>query len=547
LVYNGEVFNYKEFKPELIAKGYAFKTQSDTEVLLYLLMEYGTKVLNRLIGFWAFALWNKKEERMLLVRDRLGVKPLFYSEQSESFVFASEPKAFFAGGMEKSVAEEHLDELFFYRHVSGENTIFKQVKRILPGHYMEVDNKGHIIHISRWFHLGEEAKAHPSIKNPLAWFEETFYSSIQSRMIADVPVGTMLSGGLDSSSVLYAQNHLGYTNTSNWNIGFPNFKDDESTIAQRFSALTGNPFYSFEYKADALVDLTRKAIHFSDEPFMHTQEPHLLGLCQHAKPHVSVLLSGEGADELMGGYVRYKVHDQPVRYKLLKMLRYVPDRFVKDERWRKMKKYLYMRNEPAQLMQNANIIYLKDLEKQELGGLNLIPEYRKKKLLEAIQYYPNNRLRQLLYLEQFTHLPTLNDRNDRVSMGASIENREPFEDFKLHTGVFSLPDQWFDTKGKGKKILMDSIGKKLPEFITKHRKIGLSIPWNEYMLENYYFKEKFMEMEKSPLFQMGHLNQLDVKKITNQYKNGFKEDHALVHQLFFLSLWYDEYFSGGQQ
>ena len=275
---------------------------------------------------------------------------------------------------------------------------------------------------------------------------------------------------------------------------------------------------------------------------MHNQEPHLLGLCEKAKQQVSVLLSGEASDELLGGYVRYKVHDGALRYKMLQVLRYVPEKWLKEERWRKMKRYVYMRNEEAQLMMNANVIYLKDLENQGLGGWKLIPEYRKQVLQEAIAYYPNNRLRQLLYLEQFTHLPTLNDRNDRVSMGASIENREPFEDYRLYTGVFSLPDQWFDTKGKGKKLLMQSIGKQLPTYITQHRKIGLSIPWNHYLLNIPFFREHFEKLEHSPLFQLGHLNQLNVKAISTQFRQGNTTDHALVRQLFFLSLWYDEYF-----
>lgn len=138
LVFNGEIFNYKEFKPELQAKGFQFRTESDTEVLLYLLMEYGTQVLHRLIGFWAFALWDRRQQTLLLVRDRLGVKPLFYSVLGERFLFASEPKALFAGGLPKEIDPAQLDELFFYRHVSGENTIFQNVKRLFPRQLMMV-------------------------------------------------------------------------------------------------------------------------------------------------------------------------------------------------------------------------------------------------------------------------------------------------------------------------------------------------------------------------------------------------------------------------
>ena len=542
LVFNGEIFNYKELKGDLEKIGIVFTTNSDTEVLLQLLIHEQLNCLPRLIGFWAFAFFDHAEKTTILVRDRLGVKPLFYSNTNIEFTFASEPKAFFAYGIPKEIDEDHIDELFFYRHVSGENTIFKGIKRILPGHYLVVNHNGQILKNTRWFHLGKDAKNHPEIKNPYSWFEETFYSSIKYRMVSDVKVGTMLSGGLDSSSVIYAQKKLGFDNISAWNISFSDAKHDESKIASKFTHELGVDFYSYEFNSDQLAALTEEAIYNSDEPFMHIQEPHLLGLCKEAKKDVSVLLSGEAADEILGGYVRYKVHDNQLRYRLLKLLKYVPQNYLKDERWRKMQKYLYTANQSSEIMMNANNLYLKDLENHGIGGLNLLPEYRIQILKEAKTYFPKQPLRQLMYLEQFTHVPSLNDRNDRVSMGASIENREPFEDHRLLSGAFSLPQQYFSTKGKGKQLLMNSIGSKLPKYITQHRKIGLSIPWDDIMLNHPYFRSHLEKMHLSPFFKMGKMGQIDVKAIVNNFKEGKKEDYVIMRQLFFLSLWYDTYF-----
>ena len=542
LIFNGEIFNYQEFKNDLITNGHKFHTESDTEVLLYLLMDYGVACLSKLIGFWAFAFYDHQENTTLLVRDRKGIKPLFYSNTATEFAFASEPKALFAYGLPKEVDEEHIDELFFYRHVSGENTIFKGIKRILPGYYMVVNHEGQILQNTRWYHLGEEAKNFPQIENPYNWFEETFYSSIKYRMIADVKVGTMLSGGLDSSSVIYAQKKLGFENISTWNIAFSNVQHDESKIAAKFTKELGLDFHSFEFNGDQLAALTEEAIYNSDEPSMHIQEPHLLGLCKEAKKDVSVLLSGEAADEILSGYVRYKIHDNQLRYRLLKLLKYIPEKYIKDERWRKMKRYLHTANQSSEIMMNANNLYIKDLENYCIGGLNLLPEYRIQILKEAQTYYPNEPLRQLMYLEQFTHIPSLNDRNDRVSMGASIENREPFEDYRLLTGAFSLPKKYFTTKGKGKQLLMNTIGAKLPEYITQHRKVGLSIPWDDIMLNQPYFRKHLEKMHLSNFFKLGKMGQIDVKSLVNNFINGNKEDYALMRQIFFLSLWYDTYF-----
>lgn len=542
LIFNGEIFNYLELRKDLEFKGISFKTNSDTEVLLYLLIHEGTSCLQKLIGFWGIAFHDRQTKETLFIRDRMGVKPFFYCENDEYFAFASEPKALFAYGFPKELAEEHLDELFLYRHVSGENTIFSGVKRMLPGYFMRLNETGEIIEKKRWFHLGEEAKKFPTIQNPHEWFEDTFLSSVKYRMIADVKVGTMLSGGLDSSSVLYAQYKLGYNHTSAWNIAFTDQKHDESAIARKFSQSLGFDFHSFEFKNTELAALTKEAIHISDEPFMHTQEPQLLGLSKRAKQDVTVLLSGEAADELLGGYVRYKVHDDQLRYRMLQLLRFVPSKYIKSERWLKMQRYLYMRNQDAQLMMNASGIYLKDLEDWNVSALNLLPEYRVSLLEEAKAMYPNNRLRQLMYMEQFTHVPSLNDRNDRVSMGASMENREPFEDYRLTTGVFSLSDEYFPTQGKGKKLLMETIGEKLPTYITQHRKIGLSIPWDEIILSETYFREHFNEMLNSPLMKMGPYAQLELKEEIELYKKGNKRSSAPIRQVFFHTLWYKEQF-----
>ena len=542
LVFNGEIFNYQDLRKDLELKGISFKTNSDTEVLLYLLIHEGTSCLQKLIGFWAIAFHDKQARETIFIRDRMGIKPFFYCEDHEYFAFASEPKALFAYGFPKELAEEHLDELFLYRHVSGENTIFSGVKRMLPGYFMRLNGAGDIIEKKRWFHLGEEAKNFPEIKNPHDWFEETFLSSVKFRMIADVKVGTMLSGGLDSSSVLYAQYKLGFNHTSAWNIAFTDQRHDESAIARKFSQSLGFDFHSFEFTNVELVSLTKEAIYYSDEPFMHMQEPQLLGLSKRAKQDVTVLLSGEAADELLGGYVRYKVHDNQLRYRMLQLLRFVPSKYIKSERWLKMQRYLYMRNQDAQLMMNANGIYLKDLEDWNVSALNLLPEYRVTLLEEAKAMYPKNRLRQLMYMEQFTHVPSLNDRNDRVSMGASIENREPFEDYRLTTGVFSLSDEYFPTKGKGKKLLMETIGEKLPTYITQHRKIGLSVPWDEIILSETYFREHFNEMLRSPMMKMGPYAQLELKEEIELYKKGNKRSAALIRQVFFHTLWYKEQF-----
>jgi asparagine synthase (glutamine-hydrolysing) len=542
LVFNGEIFNYKEIKADLEKSNIQFSTNSDTEVLLELLIRDGIGALKTLNGFFSFAFYNISQQEVYLARDRFGVKPLFYSKYEDTFVFASEPKAIFVSGLKKEIDSAHLDELFFYRSVSGENTIFKNIRRVLPGHWAHFSLHSFDLSFQRWFNLGEEAKKIVIQKEPYQWFEETFNDSIRMRMISDVPVGTLLSGGLDSSAVALSQFKQGYKQLSAWNISFSNYEHNESEIAKKWSDEIGFDFYTQEFKGDQLVELFKEALFFMDEPMMHLQEAHLLGISKLASQRVKVLLSGEGSDELLGGYVRYKMHDGNLRHKLLSLSRYLPKSMLKDMRWKKMQKYFYMNNEQAQIMMNANNIFLKDLEENHIWALNILPEYRVKMLEEAKQIYPNNALRQLMYYDQHTYIPTLNDRNDRTTMGASIECREPFLDHRIGIGVASLPDSFFSTNKKGKKILVNTFGIKLPTYILNHRKIGLSVPWHKYFLDIPFFKDHLLTMHNSPIFKMGNLDQIDVKGVVNDYLKGDSDLRNLIFSLFFISIWFDNYF-----
>ncbi|MBN3583017.1 asparagine synthase (glutamine-hydrolyzing) [Algoriphagus aestuarii] len=542
LVFNGEIFNFKEFYPELKNKGYSFHSTSDTEVLLYLLMEDGLQVLERLNGFFAFSLWDREKNELTLVRDRFGVKPLFVYNDSELFTFGSEPKALFKAGAKKEINDQALSELFYYRYVAGERTMFKGVKRILPGYYIKVNGEGEIIEEKRWFSLKDAAQKHQSISDPYQWYEETFHKSIAYRMISDVPVGTLLSGGLDSSSVLYSQVDQGYKGLSAWNISFQNYQHDESTVAGKFANSLGVDFHTREFKGEELMGLVLESIKNHDEPLMHLQDGHILGISRYAKEKVSVLLSGEGADEILGGYVRYKVHDKAWRYQLLQTLQYVPDRFLNTDRIKKMKRYLKSGKEEFQMMSNSNEIFLDDFDGMGVEFGDLKVDFRQKILDEAKSLYPANRFRQLLYLEQHTHLYTLNDRNDRTTMGASIECRDPFLDPNLVIGVASLEDRYFDSEGKGKKLLFNSIGRHLPDYITKHPKIGLSVPWNEYFIKQDEFKSHFDQLEKSPIFEAPLFQKMNISKIKSDFIQDNTKNYGLMRQFFFLSLWYKVHF-----
>ncbi|WP_309608040.1 asparagine synthase (glutamine-hydrolyzing), partial [Flavobacterium sp.] len=482
LVFNGEIYNYKFFYSELNAKGLMLKSGSDTEVLIKLYEIYGLSMLSRLNGMFAFAIWDKQEKKLILARDRMGVKPLYYSIYQDSIYFASEQKALFSAGIPLQISENGLDEYFFNRFVAGENTLYQNVFKLLPGHFMTITDSGNA-KTTKWWNLKTEIENHNQITNPTKWFEETFFESVKLRMTADVPVGVLLSGGLDSCSVLSSLYHQDYKNIETFNIGFSEAEHNESFLAKKITEKYNYKFNTLKVEGNLLFDNLIESTYFQDEPLMHLNEPHLLSISQLANKKVKVLLSGEGADELMGGYVRYKALKNP---SLLKAISYLSsfDYMTKNPRYNKLFRYSKIKKSEDLVLFNSTSIYPDDINRFYGEKKKPVNEYRYQILKEAQELYPKSLQRQALYFDQHTYLCSLLDRNDRCTMGASIECREPFLDQRLIIGLGTLDDKWLFSGKKGKFILKSTMQNKLPQEILNFKKIGLSSPWGKYFTSN---------------------------------------------------------------
>jgi asparagine synthase (glutamine-hydrolysing) len=540
LVFNGEIYNYKSFYPELKSKGITIKTGSDTEVLLHLFELYGMDFLKRLHGMFAFAIWDTLEKKLILARDRMGVKPLYYAFYQNTLYFASEQKALFTAGVPLEISENGMDEYFFNRFVGGENTLYNRVKKVLPGHYMVLENDGYTTY-TKWWNLQSEIENHPTIQKPKEWFEETFFESVRLRMVSDVPVGVLLSGGLDSCSILSSLYHQDFKNINTFNIGFSEEEHDESFLAKNITEAYHYNFHQTRLDNESLFLNMIESTYLQDEPLMHLNEPHLLAVSKIAKPKVKVLLSGEGADELMGGYVRYKALKNPSLLKVVSGLSLM-ERFNKKPRFDKLFRYSQIDNVDDLVIFNGSNIYPEDI--QNFYGKKEVPYniYRHKILSEAKKLYPNNAQRQALYFDQHTYICSLLDRNDRCTMGASIECREPFLDHRLIAGLGTLDDKWFFTGKKGKFILKDTMRSKLPEEIINFRKIGLSAPWYTYLTEYPAFKEELDAFANSPIFEMPFLENLDGKKLVAELRQGNSKLMPYIMPIFMLHIWYKNYF-----
>ena len=539
MVYNGEIYNFKDFYPELKSNGFDIKTTSDTEVLLKLFQLHGLKMLNRLNGMFAFAIWDKLEKKLIVVRDRMGVKPLYYSFYNESFYFASEQKALFTAGVPLKLADEGLEEYVFNRFVAGENTLYQNVKKVLPGHIMTIHESGKV-NTEKWWDLKSEIQNQPKIENPAEWFREIFDDSIKLRMVSDVPVGVLLSGGLDSSSILASLYRQNYKDIETFNIGFKEEEHNESHLAKMIAEKLDYRFHTMQLENTNLYDNVLKSTYFQDEPIMHLNEPHLLAISQLAKPTVKVLLSGEGADELMGGYVRYKPLQFPSLLSSIAAIGSL-DVFSKKPRYEKLVRYAQIKKNADLVLFNGSNIFPNDIE--ETFGIHTLPknEYRNQIYEEAKSLYPNNLQRQALYFDQHTYLCSLLDRNDRCTMGASIECREPFLDQRLITGLGSLEDKWLFTGKKGKFILKAAMQDRLPKAILKFKKVGLSAPWGDYITKSPAFKDELEAFAKSDLFQIPYFEHIKVKKLIENLQKGDTRMIPYIMPLFMMHIWMKVY------
>ena len=539
LIYNGEIYNYKEFYPELKSNGFDIRTTSDTEVLMKLFQLYGLKMLHRLNGMFAFAVWDTLEKKLTLVRDRMGVKPLYYSFYNETFYFASEQKALFTAGVPLKMAQDGLEEYVFNRFVAGENTLYLNVKKVLPGNSLIIEEGGKTI-MENWWNLKKEIQNHPEIKNPVEWFRETFDDSVKMRMVSDVPVGVLLSGGLDSSSILASLHHQKYNGIQTFNMGFKEKEHNEAHLAKMMAEKFDYGFQTMQLEDENLYNQLLRSTYFQDEPIMHLSEPHLLAVSQMAKPSVKVLLSGEGADELMGGYVRYKTLQYPSLLNSIAAIGNL-DFFTKKPRYEKLMRYAQISKKSDLVIYNGSTIYPNDIA--ETFGINTPPEneYRKQIYKEAKSLYPDNLRRQALYFDQHTYLCSLLDRNDRCTMGASIECREPFLDPRLVVGLGSLDDKWLFSGKKWKFILKKAMEERLPNEILNFRKVGLSAPWGDYITKSHAFKDELESFAKSDLFQIPYFEHIHIQKLIMNLQKGDTRMTPYIMPLFMMHIWMKTY------
>lgn len=527
LVFNGEIYNYLELRAELEKSGHSFKTDSDTEVVLNMYLKFGHDCARKLNGIFAFAIWDNEKRTLYIARDHMGIKPLYYHLNRSKLTFASEIKAIFENP--NVVAKCNMDtvpEFFMFRHVSGTNTLFEGIHSLLPGHFLTFkDDKLNITQY--WSPLENNSIVQCSFDEAKDELERLLVDAVSMQMMSDVPLGTFCSGGVDSSLItaIAAQHSNKKINT--FSVGFNEGEYDETKYARmvsdRYETIHHELILDDKMFTQNLTDM----VYFNDEPLNFANSVMISALSQLAKESVTVVLTGEGADELFGGYPRYKIPTLVQKIQklpgFLKWLFKAGTSLSSDHRVEKLRRYIDIPLHDTILYNTATI-------KQELFN-ELWPakkdrrfQYRNNLLSEI--GVENGLLREVSILDQCTFLVSILNRQDKMSMAASLESRVPILDYRLVEFANSLPEN-FKQKGTQTKRILKSLAEKyIPHEVIYRRKSGFGVPLSAWFRSRNGLGELAADIfSKINLDEVSE--QLNMNKILSEHI-ACKQDHTEI-------------------
>ena len=539
IVYNGEIYNFKSLREDLVKRGHIFRTKTDTEVILHLYEEKGNDCVKDLNGMFAFAIWDERNRTLLLARDRMGIKPLYYVQTENAFLFASEIKSLFESReLQAECNDEAILEYLVFRDVAGEGTLFKNVRRLLPGHTLRLlDDRIQIQQYWTVFPLD----IRNDIKFDQAVEELTFLieDAVKIRMMSDVPLGTFCSGGIDSSLVTAIAAQFVNSPINTFSVGFHEKKFDESSYAQLVSGQYATTHHELKLDNEEFANLLPQAIWHNDEPLHFENSVQIYSLSKLTKKNVTVVLTGEGADELFAGYPRFQIPGLLARYQqmpaVLRNFIWKASTLFKDHRVEKMKNNLKYTSYDS-LLYNAGLFdkeFLFSVFTNNHGRIEF--PYREGVLNEVISRN-SDIVSKVCLLDQHMYLVSLLNRQDKMSMAASVESRVPFLDYRIVEFSNSLPVEFKVKRFKGKHILRKMARKYLPKQVINRKKSGFGVPVGQWMREN----QGLGGLVKNITAESGFPDYLDKRRLADivaEHKSGAKDHSEFLWTAINLKIW----------
>lgn len=514
IVHNGEIYNYIEIKNFLQNKGYAFSSQSDTEVIMAAYDYWRERCLQQFDGMFSFAIWDEKEEQLFAARDRFGEKPFYYYEDDKHFIFASEMKALWAVGINKNIDEKMLLNYLTLGHVQNcvdkEQTFFESIYSLPPSHYLKFIPSRQQLKITPYWRINKEIKIDISVADAVEKFTELFNTSVKRRLRSDVSLGTSLSGGLDSSAIAAAITAGDMTNRlQTFSAVFPGFENSESEYIQLLTEKLAIENFQVQPTADELIAEFEKLSFYQEEPFQSSgvyAQYKVFELA--AQKKVKVLLDGQGADEILAGYPKYihwYLQEVLSRHKLgaIQKERVAFRKNSQPFKW-DLKNYFAAFLPSHAAIQLERKEYLKTIRQPDISTEFI--RTVKGREWEGIHKPIVTKLNDILYFHTAEMgLEELLRFADRNSMAHGREIRLPFLNHELVEFIFSLPSPLKMHDGWTKFLLRKAMDKKLPdEIVWRKEKIGFEPPQKQWM-QNTALQE-YMHESKRKLVNAGILN-----------------------------------------
>jgi asparagine synthase (glutamine-hydrolysing) len=542
VIFNGEIYNYRELRNELQAQGHRLRTQGDTETLVHLYEDYGPEMVHRLVGMFAFAIWDKKNRQLFLARDRLGIKPLYYCQRGDEFVFASEIKAFLLHPqITARPSAEGIWNYLTYRSVPSPATLLEDIIKVRPGQCLTFSEKG----MRSWTYWDIPLQSQEAIRKDTRSFEQMqqevesrLTESVKRRLISDVPLGAFLSGGVDSSLIVALMSILTNAPVRTYSVGFRDFPVSELPFAAQVAQQYHTDHHELVLEEDCFADHLEKLTWIRDSPLSEPADVPLYLLSKMARRDVKVLLSGEGSDELFGGYPKY-AYDR-----FAPVVGLLPSGLNR----------LVVSMLPGRLRQvevAMRSLCERDRAQRWAQWFSPFTVREKAALMPANGPWPNptqeyvdrangvHALDAMLYTDCKLWLPdNLLDRGDRMTMGAAIEGRVPFLDHELVECAFSLPAR-MKVRGFARKYVIKQIaGKYLPAGIVDRPKVGFRLPLTQW------FRGRLRDLCYDKIcagggFPAQLLNRVELRKVLDDHCTGRKDNWLQIWTLLGLSIWSD--------
>lgn len=542
-VFNGEIYNFQELRDALVKNNHYFYTNSDTEVIVHLYEDFGEEFVNYLNGMFAIALWDNREKTLFLYRDRMGEKPLHYLINKEGIIFASEIKSILCNSRyQKEIDLEALYHYFTYYYIPAPFTIYKNIKKLLPGHYLKCIDTGEVV-IQKYWDFRHQPDHNKSEDYFVEGLRELLIKSIKMRLVSDVPLGAFLSGGIDSSTIVAFMSSLVDEPIKTFSIGFGEKEYNELNYARVIARKFKTDHHEFIVEPSA-VDLIDKLIWHFDEPFNDSSAIPTFLLSEITRKYVTVALSGDGGDELFAGYDSYRAMMKR------RKLKYIPKwvrKIISHQIGDRLPEYTYGKRYLQSLCADdiEFFFYGTDRKKNLFSNdyLKIVNKFSSYNVIK--DYILNNNteyLSRFMYIDSKLYLPDdILVKVDRMSMANSLETRIPFLDHNLIEFVAQIPEKYKMKGSISKYILKKTMENILPNNILNRNKQGFVIPLDVW------FKNELKEMvedifSNKLLNETGFFNTDYILKIFNDHMMGRYNHRRFLWSILLFQLWYKNHF-----